>query len=102
MNLSFKTFFIFFILISTSIYAQKIDEKLKYLKQETPSTTPIVFAPGIISKENQLEFGSVFSKDGTQFFYGVSIKGKSEMSMARMIPCDLQMKTDYIIFQICL
>lgn len=85
MNQSFKTFFVLFTFICTSIYAQKIDEKLKYLKQETPSNTPIIFAPGVISKENQLEFGSVFSKDGTQFFYGVSIKGKSEIRYCQFV-----------------
>ena len=34
--------------------------------------TPKVFAKGLISTQEEYEFGSVFSKDGLEFYYGVS------------------------------
>lgn len=79
-----KTFFYFFTLITTFNYAQKVDEKLKYLNQETPSNIPVVFAPGIISKNNRLEFGSVFSKSGAEFFYAINKNGKSEIKYSKL------------------
>jgi hypothetical protein len=48
-----------------------------YFGQEPPGLTPSIFAPGIISQEPQYEFGSVFSKDGKEFFYGVDQGNKS-------------------------
>lgn len=57
---------------------------LAYLKEPPPSLTPRVFAPGLISKQNQSEFGSVFSADGTEFFYGVDINGKAEIRYSRL------------------
>ncbi|MEW7291247.1 hypothetical protein [Aquimarina sp. 2304DJ70-9] len=67
-----------------SIYTLQAQESLLYLKQEPPSTTPKVFAPGIISNENEYEFGSVFSKDGTEFFYGVNVGGRSVIRYTRL------------------
>ncbi|MFK7756325.1 MAG: TolB family protein [Flavobacteriales bacterium] len=59
--------------------SQKVDDHLKYLAQEPPSLSPKVFAPGLISKEAEYEFGSVFTEDATEFFYGVDVNGKSEI-----------------------
>jgi Tol biopolymer transport system component len=59
--------------------AENVDERLKYLKQQPPSMTPEIFAPNFISKETESEFGSVFTKDGTAFYYAVDIYGKSEI-----------------------
>lgn len=61
------------------------DERLKYLKQKPPSATPEIFAPGMISKEGQYEFGSVFNKDATEFFYGVNVNGKEEIRYSKLI-----------------
>lgn len=62
-----------------------IDEDLKYLKQKPPSTTPEIFAPNIISLEDEYEFGSVFNEAGTEFFYGVDADGKSEIRYAKLV-----------------
>lgn len=51
----------------------------EYLGQERPSLIPKVFAPGIVSKAEEYEFGSVFSSDGSEFYYGIDVKGKSEI-----------------------
>lgn len=54
-----------------------------YFQQQPPGTTPVVFAPGIVSTEEQFEFGSVFSADRSEFYYGVEINGKAETRMMR-------------------
>lgn len=62
-----------------------IAQGLQYLKQTPPGLKPEVFAPGIISKENESEFGSVFNKEATEFYYGVDIDGKSEIRFTRLV-----------------
>jgi hypothetical protein len=64
---------------------EKIDESLKYLKQKPPSLVPEIFAPNLISKKLEYEFGSVFSNDATEFFYGVNVNGKSEIRHTKLI-----------------
>ena len=56
-----------------------------YLNESPPGTTPAVFAPGKVSKSDQFEFGAVFSKDRSEFYYGVEINGKAE---TRMMKCN--------------
>lgn len=55
-----------------------------YLNQPPPGLTPEVFAPGLISKENEFEFGSVFSADGTEFYYAVDVDGKPEIRYTKL------------------
>lgn len=62
---------LFCYLVSLSIYAQGGEESFNYLGQTPPSTTPKIFAPGLISLDSEYEFGSVFNKDVTEFYYGV-------------------------------
>jgi Tol biopolymer transport system component len=54
-----------------------------YFNQEMLGLTPQIFAPGIISLQDENEFGSVFSQDGTEFFYGVDMDGKAEIRYCR-------------------
>lgn len=54
-----------------------------YFNEVPPDTNPKVFAPGKISKENEFEFGAVFSNDRTEFYYGVEIAGKAETRMMK-------------------
>ena len=65
-------------------YAQKVNNELVYLKQLPPGLTPEVFAPGFISQKDEFEFGSVFSEDGTEFYYGVDVNGKSETRYTKL------------------
>ncbi|MBL0740633.1 TolB family protein [Chryseolinea lacunae] len=62
-------------------YAQTPDPK--YFNQPPVSSTPKVFAPGVVSLENEFEFGAVFSKDRSEFYYGVEINGKAETRMMK-------------------
>ncbi|MEM8968259.1 MAG: hypothetical protein AAGE93_17705 [Bacteroidota bacterium] len=64
--------------------AQKVNNELVYLKQLPPGLTPEVFAPGFISQKDEFEFGSVFSEDGTEFYYGVDVNGKSETRYTKL------------------
>lgn len=60
------------------------NENLKYLGQKPPTIKPELFAPDIISKKNESLFGSVFNKDGTEFYYGVDFDGKSEIRFTKL------------------
>lgn len=75
---------LFFLLLLAN-NGNKVDERLKYLKQKPPSTTPEIFAPNIISKEGEYEFGSVFNGEATEFFYGVNVGGKSEIRYSKLV-----------------
>ena len=69
-----------FLCISGSI-AQNPDAR--YFNEIPPGTTPKVFAPGKVSRSDQFEFGAVFSKDRSEFYYGVEINGKAETRMMK-------------------
>ena len=50
----------------------------RYLGQKPPSREPELFAPDLVSKPDRHEFGSTFSADGLEFFFSVSLRGRSE------------------------
>ncbi|MEL6835163.1 MAG: ankyrin repeat domain-containing protein [Bacteroidota bacterium] len=54
-----------------------------YMGPERPEETPLIFAPNFISTE-EYEFGSVFSADGKEFFYGVDVNGKAETRYSKL------------------
>ncbi len=56
----------------------------KYLGQKPPGIEPEKFAPGLVSMPLAYEFGSTFSRDGKEFFYGVDVKGKAETRYMRL------------------
>ena len=62
----------------------QVKETQLYLGLTPPSTTPEVFAPGLISTEKEYEFGSVFNKDGTEFYYGVNVGGREEIRFCKL------------------
>lgn len=59
-------------------------DELLYIDSEKPSLTPKIFSSSFISKEDESEFGSTFSKDGTEFFFAVSVNGKSEIRYSKL------------------
>jgi|TARA_R110000737_G_scaffold341026_1_gene364404 hypothetical protein len=65
--------------------AQNVGEHLKNLQQSPPSLIPEVFAPGLVSKKTESEFGSVFNADGTAFSYGVDFDGRTEIKHMELI-----------------
>ncbi len=55
----------------------------EYLGLPNPGRTPEVFAPGVVSNPDRHEFGSVFSADGLEIFFGVDVGGRAEIYHAR-------------------
>ncbi len=52
---------------------------MMYFGQQPPKEESVVFAPGIISIDTVAEFGSTYSKDGSEFFFAIERKsGKAE------------------------
>jgi hypothetical protein len=72
-----------FLFCAAGSYAQKPDPK--YFNEVPPGTTPLVFARGKVSTPDQFEFGAVFSKDRSEFYYGVEIGGKAETRMMKFV-----------------
>lgn len=74
---------ILFLLLITpfrSLMAQiVVPEGSAYLKQKPPGLTPTVFARDIISLKDHYEYGSVFSRDGSEFYYAVIINSKPQI-----------------------
>ena len=50
-----------------------------YFGLAPPGTQPEVFAPGLVSRADEFEYGSVFSPDGREFFFGVELGHRSEI-----------------------
>lgn len=55
------------------------DTKQQYFGQPPAGKTWSVFAPGTISLPDRVEFGSIYSKDGKEFYYAIEINGKAEI-----------------------
>lgn len=58
-------------------------ETSAYLGQERPGKVPLPFAPGIVSVGDRYEYGSVWSEDGTELYFGVLIDGRAEIHETR-------------------
>lgn len=55
-----------------------------YFGETPPGKTPEIFAPDMISTKDEFEFGAIFSKDMTEFYYGVFRDGKAETRMTKL------------------
>lgn len=64
--------------------AQSVDDDLKYLGQQLTTLQPEIFAPGLISKGDEYEFGSVFNKDATAFYYAVDTGENAEIRFTKL------------------
>ena len=51
----------------------------QYFGQGPPGVSSSVFAPGIISLPDRVEFGSIYSKKGDEFYYAIDVNGKAEI-----------------------
>jgi hypothetical protein len=56
----------------------------KYLNQKLPGLVPEVFAPATVSLKDHYEYGSVFSKNGEEFYYAVIINKKPQIRRSRL------------------
>ena len=84
-NIHFYSLIILVLLCCSSMQLEN-DKKIMtdltgtYLGQINPGLQPKIFAPDIVSKSNEYEFGSVFSGDANEFYYAMNNKnGKAEI-----------------------
>tara|TARA_R110002073_G_scaffold4213_1_gene27873 strand:- start:7529 stop:8422 length:894 start_codon:yes stop_codon:yes gene_type:complete len=70
--------YIFLLLISLSCTGQTT-KGVPYIDADKPGLIAQKFAPDFFSNADEYEFGSVFSKDGTEFFYAVDYNGRAEI-----------------------
>jgi len=63
---------------------RKLNVKGAYMGMKEPGLNAEMFAPNFISTEEQ-EFGSVFSKDGTEFYFGVDVGRRNEIRYSKML-----------------
>lgn len=77
--------YIFLFLVLNFISCSKSAlSKLQYIDKERPGLTPQIFAKGFISTTDESEFGSVFTADGLEFYYGVDLNGKAEIRYTQL------------------
>jgi Tol biopolymer transport system component len=81
MNYSFiKLFIIAFITLTTSGICKDFPKLHgEYLGQKVPDSIPVLFAPGIVSKEGRYEYGLAVSPDGNEIYFTASRPGPGLM-----------------------
>lgn len=80
-SLILTTFLIVF--FSVNGHAQ-VPSQGKYIDKEKPALNPQLFAPGIVSKPNRSEFGSVFTRDGEEFYFAVDGPNSAEIMYMKL------------------
>ncbi|MCF0063760.1 hypothetical protein MUK70_00270 [Dyadobacter chenwenxiniae] len=81
-----RSLFIALLILPNLLLAQKTAlQSSMYLNQKLPGITPAVFAPNLISSKDHYEYGSVFSKDGKEFYYAVIINDKPQIRYSRFV-----------------
>jgi len=76
---------ILMVLLQATVFAQTQPQRTgKYLGEQAPGITPIIFAPDFISLPTQHEFGSIFSANGQECYYAVDRDGKAEIRYTRL------------------
>ena len=84
MNHFTKIFLLYLLLFYNLSCSSQKSSLSKYIDKNKPSLSAKVFAPGFISQENESEFGSIFSKNGTEFYYAVDLNGKAEIRYTKL------------------
>lgn len=69
-------FFISCVPNTTAPQAGESSESSAYLGQTPPGPEPQVFAPGIVSIENAMDFAGSFSPDGSEFYFTRRLDGQ--------------------------
>lgn len=63
---------------------RKVKMKGEYMGLKKPEMKPEILAPNFISTEEQ-EFGSVFNREGTEFYFGVDVGKRNEIRFSKII-----------------
>ena len=65
-------------LACTAAHSDDLPAHLRYLGQTPPGTTPVLFAPGIVSTD-AVELNAVFAPDGREFFFSRLVQGEDTL-----------------------
>ena len=84
MKLLFLLCYVIFFISSNTVAQTANNKSLKYLNQQPPGLTPVKFAPGLVSLDDQFEFGSIFSASGEAFYYAVDVERKAEIRFMKL------------------
>lgn len=82
-QIHFSALLLFCFLTSNAQNSSKKAWQGNIMGQKPPGKIPKIFAPNVISTE-EYEFGSVFNKAGTEFYYGVDVNGKTEIRYSEL------------------
>lgn len=75
----------FMIILSGIAFGQSNKSNtMQFLGERRPGTTPVKFATGLVSLPGRSEFGSIFSRDGKEFYYAVDTAERAEIRFMRM------------------
>ena len=84
MKASYCFFFLFFVFLISNCSIKNLSN-WQYIDTTKPTLTPQVFAKGFISQDSISEYGSIFSKDGSEFYFGIDTGEKSEIHYSQYI-----------------
>jgi len=84
MSLLTSRWLVALVVVSLPACQSTVEDSLLYLGQVPPSLKAEIFAPGLVSVNDRHEFGSAFSADGTEFFFGVDTGDKAEIRFSRL------------------
>jgi hypothetical protein len=59
-----------------------VPDNLRYIDKKRPNLEPKLFAKNFISTSSNSEFGSVFNKQGNEFYFAVDSAGKSKIKFS--------------------
>jgi Tol biopolymer transport system component len=69
---------------STACGSRGIPDSLMYLSQPRPGLVPEVFAPGIVSLDNQVEFNITFTPDGMEIYFTVGTRTQTSIMFTKL------------------
>lgn len=81
-SLNMKTLLCILIILVVAIATRA---QTDYLGQPSPGSTPALFASDLIATSGVTEFGSIFSKDGTEFFYAAEPGGVAQIRYMKLV-----------------
>ena len=68
-----------------NLRGQTVPDSALYLNQKHPGTVASLFAPNLVSSKSHYEYGSTFSKDGSEFYYAVIVNDKPQIRWSRFV-----------------
>ncbi len=76
--------YLFTIIWITLVSCNSAKNDKLYIELNKPENIPQIFAPDFFSKNNESEFGSVFSKNGKEFYFAVDKNDNSEIRYSKL------------------